>query len=193
MTWSASSVGSDSNHRSDRSADCQPLALTFAWRIGWSRIQTSCGDLARILRGSTNMDETSPWTPEQQAALVAVGLGEEQIARFRQGEAVAYLLATETEPGIAILQRVGSRLRSGIVEVNDPGGGVKTLARFRGQARRIAASFGLTELELFGAEVINQKLSELLLNQGFERKTEPCPEALGGGEMTILSRVFPVV
>jgi hypothetical protein len=138
------------------------------------------------------MDETSPLTPEQRAALVALGLDEEQIARFLRGEAVAYLLATESEPGVAIIQRTPGRLRSGIVEVTDPGGGVKTFARFRGQSRRIAASFGLTELELFGAEVLNLKLSELLLNQGFERKTEPCPEALGGGEMTILSRVFPV-
>jgi hypothetical protein len=136
------------------------------------------------------MDDTSPLTPEQRAALVGLGLSDELIARFLRGEAVAYPLTTESEPGIAIIQRTERRLRSGIVEVRDPGGGVKTFARFRGHSRQIAALFGLAELELFGAEVINETLAEVLINQRFERKTEPCPEELGGGEMTILSRVF---
>jgi len=140
-----------------------------------------------------NVDEMSPLTPEQQAALAALGLGDEQIAQFLQGAAVAYLLPTATDQGAAIVQRVGVRLRSGIVEVNDPGGGVRTLARFRGQSRRVAAAFGLAELELFGAEVMNPRLADLLVKRGFEQKTEPCPDALGGGEMTILARVFPVV
>ena len=46
-----------------------------------------------------------------------------------------YELPTETEPGIALVQKVGTRLRSGIVAVNDPGGGVKTLGQFRARLR----------------------------------------------------------
>ncbi len=137
------------------------------------------------------MDDTSPLTPEQHAALAGLGLSDELMAMFLRGEAVTYPLATETEPGIAIVQRTDRRLRSGIVEVRDPGGGVRTFARFRARSRQIAALFGLPELELFGAEVINQELADLLVRQGFERKTEPCPAALGGGEMAILSRTFP--
>jgi hypothetical protein len=57
----------------------------------------------------------------------------------------------------------------------------------------LAARFGLTELELFGAAVINAKLAGLLLRQGFERKFDEVPDELGGEQVEILTRVFPVL
>jgi hypothetical protein len=129
---------------------------------------------------------------DQVAALLDLGVREEQIASFFNGTAVAFLLPTETEPGIAVLQLVRPRLRSGIVEITDPGGGLISLMRFRSRSLRLAKLLGLTELELFGAEVLNQKLAATLSGHGFEAKEDRCPDELGNETMTILARVFAI-
>lgn len=113
------------------------------------------------------MDEATDLTPEQSEARAELDFGSDQVFAFLKGEAVVYLLQTDSEPGIAILQRVGVRLRSGVVEVCDPGGGLKTFARFRGRSRRVAVAFGLAEVELFGAAVVNQKLAGILASRGY--------------------------
>ncbi len=138
------------------------------------------------------MSQAANPTPEQVRALLDLGVSEEQITDFLSGRPVVYSLPTESEPGIAIVQAVGSRLRSGIVAIKDLGGGVKMLARFRGRSHRVAAHFGLTEVELFGAAVTNRELRELLLRQGYQSQTEPCPDDLGGGTVETLARVYPV-
>ena len=139
------------------------------------------------------MDEAAPATPEQVEALFMLGLRVEQIPAFVRVEMVVYALPTEGQPGVAVIQRAGSRLRCGIVEIKDPGGGgARTLLRFRERSKRIAAAFGLSELELFGAALVNARLERMLLQQRFVRSTEACPEELGGGEMEILTRVYPL-
>jgi hypothetical protein len=50
----------------------------------------------------------------------------------------------------------------------------------------------LTELELFGAAIINDQLREILLRHGYQIRTEQCPDELGGGTVEILARVYPV-
>jgi hypothetical protein len=97
------------------------------------------------------MSEATSPTPEQENALVALGVNKEQISALLSGRAVVYSLPTEGDPGIAIVQIIGSRLRSGVVAIKDPGGGLKTLARFRGRSNSVARLLSLTELELFGA------------------------------------------
>jgi hypothetical protein len=47
-------------------------------------------------------------------------------------------------------------------------------------------------LELFGVEVINPRLADLLAEHGYERQTARCPDELGDESMTIWTRVFPV-
>jgi hypothetical protein len=132
-------------------------------------------------------------TRAQSAALQELGLSEHHIAAFLEGRAAVYYLPTESEPGIAIIQKWGARLRSGIVVINDPGGGVKTLLRFRQRSRTVARTFHLAELELFGAAVINDKLESILLNNGFARDRIVCPDELGNdGNIDILAKVFAV-
>src|SRR5688572_30345575 len=100
-------------------------------------------------------------TDDQRAALTDLGVTGDRAAAFLRGEAVAVPLECESSTGIAILQRLTGRLRGGVVEINDPGGGIKTLARFRGRCQVLAARLGLSELELFGVAVINPKLRGL--------------------------------
>jgi hypothetical protein len=138
------------------------------------------------------MDEGDPTSADQLSALLDFGVREDQIAGFFNGTAIAFLMPTESEPGIAILQLTRPRLRSGIVEITDPGGGLKTLAKFRARSFGLAKLLGLTELELFGAEVLNQKLAAILVSHGYEKKTDVCPDELGNEMMTILARVFTV-
>jgi hypothetical protein len=132
---------------------------------------------------------SSPVTAAQRSALLALGLRDDQIPMFLSGEAVVYLLKTQGQAGIAIIQKSETRLRSGVVEVNDRGGGPLTFRRFYVRSIEVAQCFELIELELFGAAVMNRQLEEGLQKRGFERRTERCPDELGGGEMEILTRV----
>jgi hypothetical protein len=68
-------------------------------------------------------------------------------------------------------------------------GGVQ---RPKGKHVPCVIQFGLTELELFGAAITNDELREILLRQGYQTRTEQCPDELGGGTVEILTRVYPV-
>jgi hypothetical protein len=138
------------------------------------------------------MKDAGGISPEQAAALLALGVQHTQFAIVLRGEAIVYRLPTDGGSGIALLQLVESRLRSGIVEVTAPGEGLMTFFRFRSQSLRAAAAFGVSELELFGAEVINPKIVSILTRHGYKELEDRCPDDLGGGAMMILSRIFPV-
>jgi hypothetical protein len=102
-----------------------------------------------------------------------------------------YYFPTESEPGVAIVARTGTRLLSGVFIINDPGGGVKSLARFRARSFAVAKAFGMAEVEFFGAEVRNTKLANIVLSHGFRRKEIVCPEELGDeGNVIVLARRF---
>jgi len=136
------------------------------------------------------MDE--PLTPDQFELLIELGLTDEQIAEFAAGIAVVFPLETESTPGIAVIQATEDRLRCGIVAINDPGGGPKSLLRFRGKCLAIVKALGLAELELFGVAMINREFERALLRHGFVKREEECPEALGGGRVNIVTRTWLV-
>jgi hypothetical protein len=132
-------------------------------------------------------------TDVQSAALKELGLSDPDIEAFMQGRILAYSLPTQSEPGIAIIQKMATRLRSGIYIINDPGGGLKTFGRFRRRSHSVAKLFGLYELELFGAAVTNEKLEATLLRQGFISRDIVCPDELGDdGNVVVLSRVYRI-
>lgn len=131
-------------------------------------------------------------TDEQAAALGALGLDADQFESFALGLEIVFYFPTQSDPGIALAQWQSERIRCGIFSIDDPGGGLITLMQFRSNAQRLASAFEAEELELFGAALLNDKLRELLIRRSFERKVVGCPEALGGGEMEILSKVFQV-
>lgn len=56
----------------------------------------------------------------------------------------------------------------------------------------VGQAFAATELEVFGAAIINHRLKAILLRQGFVEKRDHVPEELGGGEMEILSKIISV-
>lgn len=128
----------------------------------------------------------------QAAALFAIGISEDHVERFLAGEEVTFSLPTQSDAGIGLLQRFGERIRCGIVAINDPGGGLLSLARFRSNSMQVAKAFGANEVELFGAAIINDELEMMLRRQSFSRQVVTCPDELGGGTMEILSKVFSV-
>ncbi len=125
-------------------------------------------------------------------ALRGLGLDSAQIDGFLRNETIVYRLSTQGDPGIAMIERVGDRLRSGVIEINDPGGGRKDFMQFRARSRVVAVELGVVELEWFAAAVIYEKLEHLLRRQGFRSFNVAVPEDLGGGMMTILSKLFAV-
>jgi hypothetical protein len=136
------------------------------------------------------MSEIGPLTEDQRQRLEEIGVPAERFADFIAGRPIAVVLVTESDPGVAVIRLQPSRLSCGIVEVRSPGGGVKTFLRFRSRAMRLAASLGAGELELFGAEVINTKLRDILIAHGFSEKSVDCPDELGDETMTIWARLF---
>ena len=131
----------------------------------------------------------SPLSAEQLRLLRAIGLRDDQAAKLAESsEFVVFQFMTEAEPGIGMLQITNLRLRCGVVYIHDEGGGIKSLLRLKQAAADIARAFGLAELEVFGAALINQRLKAVLERRGFATRVEPCPEDLGGGTMEILSR-----
>jgi hypothetical protein len=131
-------------------------------------------------------------TDEEFHALQRLGLDPSQIEAFLRGDTVVYRLPTETDPGIAMIQWIGNRLRSGIIEINDIGGGVRDFSLFRHRSEAVARAFSANELELFGGAVINQRLESLLIRRGFQRAEDTVPKELGGGTMEILFKVFAI-
>ena len=125
-------------------------------------------------------------------ALLDLGLDLSQIERFARGEEVTYCLPTETDPGIAMIDRIGDRLRSGVLEIDDPGGGHRDLTGFRDRSQAVAIALGVSELELFGGAVINERIEQILLRRGFQNVEAAIPDDLGGGKMMILTKVFKV-
>jgi hypothetical protein len=125
-------------------------------------------------------------------ALDGLGLEPSRFEGFLRGEAVVYQFPTWNEPGIALVQLVGNRLRSGIIEINDLGGGVMDFLGFRDRSERLARALAANELELFGGAVINRRLEDLLIRRGFQRSEDAVPDELGGGTMEILFKVFAV-
>jgi hypothetical protein len=138
------------------------------------------------------VDTSDQPTNEQRQALESLGLRPEELRRFLNAEPVVFPIQSQREPGIAVVQLATARLRGGIVEVRDPGGGLKTLMRFRSQCFRVAKLFGGAELELSGAAVINARLAGILQNMGFVERIDQCPDELGDESMSILARVFTV-
>lgn len=128
----------------------------------------------------------------QLRALRTLGLDRDQRRVFLSGAMSLYYFSTQSEPAIAIVQLVGSRLRSGIIDIRDVGGGVNDLVRFRTASQQVARAFGAAELELFGGAIINPRLEALLLRQGFCNATAPVPDELGGGTIDVVTRVFPL-
>ena len=126
-------------------------------------------------------------------ALNGLGLEPSRFEAFLRFEAVVYQFPTWSEPGIALVQLVGNRLRSGIIEINDLGGGLKDFLGFRDRSERLARALAVNELELFGGAVFNRRLEDLLIRRGFQRSEDAVPDELGGGTMEILFKVFAVI
>ena len=125
-------------------------------------------------------------------SLVLLGLDPLQVEAFLRGDAVVYQLPTGSDPGIGMVQRAGNRLRSGIIEINDVGGGLKDFLLFRDRSEMIARALAADEMELFGGAVINRRLENLLIRRGFQRSEDAIPEVLGGGTMEILTKIFTI-
>ena len=88
------------------------------------------------------------FTQDQHDKLLELGLPPDKVERFRLGGEVAYDFRTESAVGIALLQITEGLLRCGILEINDPGGGLFTFLRFRNGASCAGAvrSLGTTGL-----------------------------------------------
>lgn len=128
----------------------------------------------------------------QRQALGSLGIDPRDFRPFMSGVLVPFEFAAEKSRGIGLACKEGHRIRSGILLLNDPGGGRKTLSWFRTASRAVAVAFRAKELELFGAAVTNPKLRNLLLRQSFVVGTISLEARLGGGELEIISRVFSV-
>jgi RHS repeat-associated protein len=107
-------------------------------------------------------------------------------AELQSGKLVAF-----EQPGlVGFAQLRGNRLIFGILSINAPTQGLLMLARFRAEAFALGRALGVAEVELVGAEFYNAELRQLLLRHGFTPGVMAAPEAVGGGTMNIVRKVF---
>ena len=121
-------------------------------------------------------------------------MGRAERRAFFSGDWVAYQTpSTGGIPTLAAIRLEGQTLRSGIISIkNLSGTGLQDFIRFRAQSLSVAKAFGASEAQIFGGAFINQELEASLLRVGFRPSTGVVPDALGGGTMEILSRVYPI-
>ncbi|MBI5545313.1 MAG: hypothetical protein HY901_15595, partial [Deltaproteobacteria bacterium] len=130
-----------------------------------------------------------------EAALRNFGLTlEAQRALLVEGRPIAFNLSFGAKaPMVCGLNLAGGRLSSGIISINDETGlALNGMIAFRGKTMDLARALGAEEVELFGGAIINDKIKSSLLRQGYLPKRVAIPAELGGGEMDVLSKVFPV-
>ena len=133
-------------------------------------------------------------TKRQAAALLALGVAQDDLPRVRAGEVVVALLPTGTgDDTIGTVQVADDHIKSAIISIHDEGNGLRSMGHFRERAYDVARAFGRPELELGGAAVINGKIEALLKRQGFELSTRPVPDDLGDdGDMELYSKRLKV-
>ncbi len=141
-------------------------------------------------------------SPENRDLLSSLGLTEDQQDSFFDHAPVVYSMRTQTKLGVGMIRLIDEkRLRHGIVEIEDPGNGIRLFGQYRAKTLDLAKNLGLSEVELFGAAIINLKLKEMLSRRGFEPRVEAIPddldeelkEELGhDGVMEILTKTFSV-
>ncbi len=110
--------------------------------------------------------------PGGEDLLRQLGVDSSDIADFMAGRPALFQFRM---PGQSLLegagggvQLVGNRLVAGISNIGDEGGtGARLFGRFRDLARQLARVCGADELQLYGSNVINQELRELLIRRGF--------------------------
>jgi hypothetical protein len=132
------------------------------------------------------------FTDDQRATLDALYIPDDRRPALLRGEAITALFGTGGSPLVIVVQLRPPRLRGGVIEVNAPGRGMFMLLEVRAACEHLARAFELTELELFGAAVLNTKLADVQRRHGFEVTVDACPDDLGGGTMEILTQVFSV-
>jgi hypothetical protein len=142
--------------------------------------------------------ESEPTTkpPEQiRAELKDLGLSGGQAEELLNGGGIAHELpsAGGGDATIIGMKLEGGQLSSGIISIkNTSGNALRDFAQFRGYSRNVARALGASEMELFGGAIINPEIQAMLTRLGFVPRTVAVPDALGGGVMEVLAKVFSV-
>jgi hypothetical protein len=156
-----------------------------------ARLTLHIGDLDPLVTEAGVPSPTKAITLSMVRELRDFGMDQATRRAFLQGEMVAFEATTATSP-IAVMQHGGDRLSAGIFQIAAPGQGVRAFSEFRSASRSIGKSLGAKELELGGIAIRNPDLRASLMRSGFTEGIAPVPEALGGGTVSTVSKVFPI-
>jgi RHS repeat-associated protein len=126
-----------------------------------------------------------------------MGMSRLERRAFYAGETVVYNMPSKGGSIIAVARLEKDRVASAIFSIKNPDnvmGAVRDFREFGRLSEQLARAAGVRELELGGVAVMNPKVEQFLLRQGFEAAKVPIPEALGGGGMVdIFRRVIEIV
>ena len=147
------------------------------------------GTMGRGTRAGNNAPTLS-----QVRTLRDIGVSQEGRRAFFNGETVQFRYPTVGgEDVYGFLQSQDGRLTSQLFSINNTAGGAPAAFRkFVSDSQSIARSLGLSEVELQGGSVINPDLAKALASRGFQPKTVPVPDVLGGGTQEVLYKTINV-
>ncbi|MFN0063129.1 MAG: hypothetical protein ACKVPX_11520, partial [Myxococcaceae bacterium] len=131
----------------------------------------------------------------QVRALRSLGVDRAGRRAFMNGETVPFQFATSSGEAVyGFVQNSDGRLVSQLFSISEsnPTAALGAFLKFRNDSTRLARASGANTLELQGGSVINPRVEQFLLNQGFQPRTVAVPSQLGGGTQQVLSREFSV-
>ena len=141
-------------------ADVEMLAVGGVWGV-WSESEVG----SRALGDAVNLDIQPKLSTIKQ--LRNFGLDASQRRAFYKGSQVIFEDPSTKFPTATIFQFDGNTLRAGIYDlVSD--GDTNALFSFVSRSRSLTNSLGVPKLELYGADIQNPRLVELLAKRGFE-------------------------
>jgi hypothetical protein len=143
--------------------------------------------------------------PASIRALRKLGVSETDMTIFLAGEPVAFRMPTAGgSPTIGILRTCTSHLESGIIDLyinpdarsgapgTGRGAGARAIGEWRSISMELCRSLGIMQVELYGADIVNHDIMDMLARRQFIYGLREVPESLGGGEVEVLARIFPV-
>lgn len=134
-----------------------------------------------------------------------LGVSDSDVGLFLEGKPVAFRMPTTGgSPTIGILRLHEDRLESGISDLYispaarsgapgvGRGAGATAIGKWRSISMELCRILGIAQVEFYGADIVNHEIVDMLVRRGFTYAIKELPESLGGGDVEVFTKTFPV-
>lgn len=167
---------------------CTLLALSQFLLAG---PQLSCDG---VLRGVKRIEIASQ-SGQIKSALIKLGVKSKDVPEFFNKQNVMFEFPTEGgDPVYGFVTYQKGYLTSQLFSIKNtnPKAAIAAFAKFRTDSMHLADRLGAHSIEIQGGSVINERIAEFLVSQGFEIKNVEMPKYFGEGQQEVFYKVFKI-